>query len=169
MKPCHLRTLGSTVLFMLVATTTRGQEMSWVPVDADGPFVLAGSNGVGDPTRIIIEPGVGYRVECELRVSGWADAPGAPTLSTFQAALDLDSLLGVNAEPPTPGVDLLTINEPPYGTLGFAYIQLKSCVTFTLANTGRRCDTIVPPLPVAANHGMRRRAMAWGAMVLYAD
>jgi len=139
--------VGSVSLLALGVGSTAAQEISWVPVDADGPFALAGSNGVGDPTIIVLVPGRGYRVEFELRVSGWADAPGSPTLGTAQATLDLDGLLGVNANPPNPGVDLLTLNEPPYGPYTGAYMQLKSCITFSGVNTGQRCDTLVPPLP----------------------
>jgi hypothetical protein len=53
----------------------------------------------------------------------------------------------MNAAPPNAGVDLLQINEAPYGQLGFAYQQLKSCLTFALVDTGQRCDTLAPPLP----------------------
>ena len=72
----------------------------------------------------------------ELRISGWGDAPGAPTLGTYAAALDHSGLLGANAVPSNPGVDLLTIDEPPYGTLTGVYIVLKTCHTFAGVNTG---------------------------------
>jgi hypothetical protein len=62
-------------LFAL-ASTAGGQDISWVAVGADGPFTLGVPNAVGEPTRISLDAGIAYRVEFEIRVNGWGDAPG---------------------------------------------------------------------------------------------
>jgi len=134
-------------LLLFAAASSADPDISWVAIAADGPFRLAGSNGVGDPTEIILVAGLGYRVEFQLRVSGWADAPGFPTLSMVQATLDPDGLLGANAVPPKPGVDLELASEAPYYQYTGWYKQLRSCITFSNVETGQRCDTLVPPLP----------------------
>lgn len=135
------------VSLFLTAASFADPEISWVAIGADGPYALTGSNGVGDPTEIVLVAGVGYRVEFQMRLSGWADTPGQPTLGTYQGTLDEAGMLGANAVPPNPGVDLLFINESPYGALNGWYQQQKSCLRFDLTNTGQRCDTLVPPLP----------------------
>jgi len=126
-----------------------GTEFSWVPIGSDGPFVLSGADAVGEPTTILLEPGITHRVEFEIRANGWLNAPGTPTVGTAQATLDAAGLLGVNADPSTPGVDLAPIFGP-HGGFDAAFITLRTCHTFVdpdLVSTGQRCDVLVPPLP----------------------
>jgi len=123
-----------------------GQEISWVAIGADGPFTTSMPNAVGEDTRITMDAGVLYRVEFEIRGNGWANAPGTPTLGTYQATLDRSGQLGLNAVPANAGVDLIQIGGA-YGGFTGAYQQLKSCITFLNVDTGQRCDTLVPPLP----------------------
>lgn len=141
MRLCTILAVG------LIAVSAYGQEIAWAPVGADGPFTLSGANAAGSPTRITLDAGATYRIEFEVRLNGWALAAGAPTLGTYQATLDASGLLGANAAPANPGVDLIQIDEPPYGKETGAYIQAKSCLTFALMDTGQRCDSIVPALP----------------------
>lgn len=143
MRFCTILAVG----LIAISGQAYGQEISWVPVGADGPFTTSGANAFGSPTRIILDAGVAYRIEFEIRVNGFAAAAGSPTLGTYQATLDQSGMLGVNAAPANPGVDLLQVFEPPYGGFTGAFIQAKNCLTFALADTGQRCDSLVPPLP----------------------
>jgi len=137
-----------SLLSVVLAGSARGQEISWVAVGADGPFTLGVPNAVGEPTRIILDAGVRYRVEFEIRVNGWGDAAGNPTLGTFQGTLDATGLLGANADPPAPGINLQQINEAPYGGFTGAFIRLATCNdSVTGDSTGQRCDVLDPPLP----------------------
>jgi len=137
---------GSLVLHGGIA---RAQEVSWVPIGADGPFVFGTSvDGAGQPTEIILLQGVVYnRIELEVRVNGWGDAPGAPRLGELTAFLDGSGLLGANANPPNPGVDLAILDEAPYGIEAGVFTTFRTCLGFDLTNTGQRCDPLAPPLP----------------------
>jgi len=151
----RLRT-GGLSLFLIVGAaflglnggTASGQEVSWVPVGADGPFIFGpGVDGAGQPTEIILQQGVAYnRIELEIRLNGWADAAGAPELGTTVSVLDHSGLLGANAAPPNPGVDLVPLSGP-HGLFDSVFQNLKQCTDFFNNNTGQRCDTLVPPLP----------------------
>jgi len=136
------------VSLFALASLAGGQEISWVAVGADGPFTLGVPNAVGEPTRISLDAGAAYRVEFEIRVNGWGDAPGSPTLGTYVATLNATGLLGANADPPNPGVDFQQINAGPYGGYTGAFITLMTCNdSVTGDSTGRRCDLLDPPLP----------------------
>jgi len=145
MKFCAILAAG----VIAIGSQAYGQEIVWVAIGADGPFTTSVPNAVGEDTRIELDAGVAYRIEFELRMNGWGNAPGGPTLGTMQGTLDATGLLGANASPANAGVNLIQIpvTEVPYGLLTGAYQQLKSCITFLNVNTGQRCDTIAPPLP----------------------
>lgn len=141
-----LQTLAMAVI--CCSATTVAQEISWVPVGADGPFTTSLPDDVGEPTRITLEGGTEYRVEFEIRANGWGDAPGIPTLGTYQATLDARGLLGANADPPNPGVDFQQINAPPYGAYTGCFIKLRTCHNReTHESTGRRCDHMILGVP----------------------
>ena len=76
-----------------------GQEIEWVPVSSSGPFSLG-------PNQITIPGGAAVRVNFEVYINGWGQAPGAPRLGAFNASLLPSSLLGANALPGNPGVDI---------------------------------------------------------------
>ncbi len=112
-----------------------GPEFSWVPVDASVPYTTARPNATGEDTEITLAAGTsGQIVEFEIRISGWGSAQGSPTLGTAQAVLDLAGLLGVNAVPPQPGLDLTLLHNQTWregmGGFGFqdgAFMALKTC------------------------------------------
>ena len=91
---------GAICLSLGANVAAAGPEFSWVPVAANGAFTLAGSDGAGQPTEIILYAGYPHRgVEFELRVNGWGAAEGPPILGSYQAVLDATGFLGVNASP----------------------------------------------------------------------
>ena len=47
-------------------------------------------------------------MEYEILVSGWGNAPGSPLFGAFNMVFDDDSVLGSNADPPNPDVNLET-------------------------------------------------------------
>jgi len=127
----------------VIASASLAQHVSWVPVGADGPFTTSLPNDVGEPTRITLEAGREYRVEFEIRANGWGVPPEHSALGTYQVTLDARGLLGANADPPNPGVDLSQIDEPPYGGFAGAYITSRTCHDIaTSASTGRSCDDV---------------------------
>jgi len=73
--------------------------IEFAPRGSTGPFVVRGN-------QMIIPVG-GLQVEYEILVSGWGNAPGSPLLGAFNMVFEgSSSVLGANAEPPNPGVDL---------------------------------------------------------------
>ena len=89
-----------TVVFAVagLATAATGQVMEFVPVSSTGPSTINGNE--------IVLPAGDVRVQFDAFVSGWGDAPNSPKCGACQVWLLLSSLLGANATPPNPGVDL---------------------------------------------------------------
>ena len=95
------RTLWSSIPFLvgaLCATSVSAQVVEFVPVSSTGPSTISGNE--------IVIPQGGVQIQFDIMVSGWGDAPGSPDLGAFGIGFDPSSLLGTNAIPPNPGVDL---------------------------------------------------------------
>ena len=89
------------------ATTASAQVMEWVPVSSTGPSTIDGNT--------IILPEGGVQVQFDLFIAGWGAAFGGDgaVLGAYAATLEGSSLLGVNANPLNPGVDLSTPEPVP--------------------------------------------------------
>ncbi len=124
-----------------------GQEFSWVPVDSDTAFTTSVPDGAGaDTAATMTASSSATIIEFELRVNGWINAPGSPTLGTAQASVDATGLLGVNASPSNAGVDLTPLFNQPWreaaGGFGLndgAFMMTSTCHDFVLADTGIPC------------------------------
>ena len=108
MKACKnssKRSVGGALVVCVLAfgASANGQVMEWVPVGSTGPATISGN-------EITLSAG-GVQVQLEFFISGWGDAPGGPSLGAFQGTMVGTDMLGANASPPNPGVDL--IHQPP--------------------------------------------------------
>jgi hypothetical protein len=70
------------------------------PAGSTGPFQIEGNE--------IVIPAGDVQVEFEILISGWGNAPGSPLLLAYNLMFDGGSLLGSDAIPSNPGVDLAT-------------------------------------------------------------
>lgn len=131
-----LRIVVAIVVFCLCAALGHAEpEYSWVPVDASAAFETTAPGALGRDTEISFVRGTsGLIVEFEVRLHGWGSAPGSPTLGTAQASIDTSSLLGMNADPPQPGLDLSLLNNQPWrenpggnGRNDGLYTVVKTC------------------------------------------
>ena len=98
-----------TVLGIMISGTTvsAAPQIIVQPVSANVAHIVSGQEitiGAGGPS---------VEVTLELRVAGWATAPGAPELFAVQVGMDPSGYLGANATPPNPGVDLLPKGYEP--------------------------------------------------------
>lgn len=123
------------MLCAIVAITARAPAaiFEWVPVDPAGAF-----NAQTGHWEVILPDGGGVTVTLELRLSGWdADMNGDPMLGAFQAMMDESGLLGMNAQPRRPGVDLLPLGWPDAPEFG-AFQATEVCFGGTL--DGQPCS-----------------------------
>ncbi|MFQ5590700.1 MAG: hypothetical protein ACE5HE_06040 [Phycisphaerae bacterium] len=84
--------------------------VEWVPVAADVPHTIDGNHislGLG-----------GGQVTLHLLISNWDFLDTGEELRAFQGAIDPAGYLGVNADPPNPGVDLNPLGWPDTPELG---------------------------------------------------
>jgi sugar lactone lactonase YvrE len=95
--------------------------IEFTPGASTGPFQIDGNE--------MIIPAGDVQVEYEILLSGWGNAPGIPALLGYNMVLDGESLLGSNAVPYNPGVDL----------------SIPSWVECT---TAEDCPAPLPPFPV---------------------
>lgn len=87
-----------SVCVLAFGASAFGQVMEWIPVSSTGPASISGN-------EITLATG-GVRVQFDMFISGWSNAPGAPTLGAYQATAVGPDMLGANASPPNPGVNL---------------------------------------------------------------
>ena len=95
------RTLSSSIPFLigaLCATSVSAQVVEFVPVSSTGPSTITGNE------IVILDDEV--RIQFDIFISGWGDASNNPDLSAYWVTMVGSSLLGANATPPNPGVDL---------------------------------------------------------------
>ena len=86
------------VCVLALGASAYGQEVQWIPVSSTGPATISGN-------EITISTG-GVRVGFDMFISGWGSAPGAPALGAYQGTAVGSDMLGANASPANPGVDL---------------------------------------------------------------
>lgn len=122
-------------LCAMVTLTARAPAaiFEWVPVDPSGTF-----NAQTGRWEVILPNGGGVTVTLKLRLSGWDPGmDGDPLLGAFQAMMDEAGLLGTNAQPRRPGVDLLPLGWPDAPEFG-AFQAIDVCFGGTL--DGQPCS-----------------------------
>ena len=84
-------------------------------------------------------PTGGFRAIVNVQFKGWDPQNEGPALRGWQVQIDPDSLLGVNASPPAPGIDLKLAEVPcPSGAAGATFCRSE----FGEAGTG--CQLVDP-------------------------
>jgi len=124
----------ATICFVLCRYASTGQAAPtfiFQPVSSSGPYVI-----VGQEIRI---PRGGVEVELEMLACGWGGPPGFLKLGALQGSVDITGLLGAEAVPPNPGVDLHSLGSPVNYSLGI-FVTYNVCT-----NNGRDCTTPKPP------------------------
>ena len=130
----------------ILSIRANGAEFSWVPISVDvGPLTFGtATNMAGEPVEIVLDAGVDYLVEWELRLNGWGQAPGAPTLGAFQTTLDSQGLKG--SHPPNLAngtndcVDLLPFCAPNCASAAFQILKRCSGAPFAPCQTNPECS-----------------------------
>lgn len=112
--------------------------MQMVVKDADAPF--SGSTCIAVPNADSVTVfGAGCDIEFVIRASGWGSAPGNPLLGVIEANIIGSSFLGINAQPPNPGIDLVPkgyqLPDPFGGNRQLGGFQ----VTHICQQSGRNC------------------------------